>query len=117
MSEELEKVKPTNVTLNIKGKERTIRYGFSAWAKLEDMYGGLKNLANIEQDIQNKPFHIVPDLIWIGLVEKDDLERETFLDEYGLDDVALITEALKDALYGSLPQEKKKANAKTTVKK
>ena len=33
---ELEKVKEEKVTLKIKGKEREIRYGFSAWAVIEE---------------------------------------------------------------------------------
>ena len=41
MGKELEKVKDEKVTLFIKGREREIKYGFSAWAVIEDELGGL----------------------------------------------------------------------------
>ena len=43
MAKELEKVDSKKVTIKIKGKERELKFGFSAWAKLEREYGGIKN--------------------------------------------------------------------------
>lgn len=108
---ELEKVEKTEVSLVIKGKNRKIKYGFSAWAQLEKKYGGIKNLNLLEEDIQSHPFEIIPFLLWIGLQDKEGLKEENFLDEYGMEDMQSISEVLFKALYGALPKdaEEKKA--------
>ena len=41
------------VTLKIHGKEREIRFTFSAWAKLEEEYGGVKNFVKMQEQIQS----------------------------------------------------------------
>lgn len=107
---ELEKVKPTDVSIKLGGRERKIKYGFSAWAKLEEKYGGIKNLGQMEKDMQEKPFQTIPFLIWIGLQDKDGLTEETVLDDYTIQDVTEIADILASALYGSLPkgEEEKK---------
>lgn len=111
---ELEKIKPTKVTLMIHGKEREIKFGFSAWAILEEEYDGLKNLSKMEEQLQNKPFRIIPHLIFIGLVDKEGVTEENVLDDYGLGDIPYITEVFKKALYGSLPNDEEK---KTVMEK
>lgn len=107
---ELEKVKTTEASLKLGGRERKIKYGFSAWAKLEEKYGGVKNLGQMEKDMQEKPFQTIPFLIWIGLQDKEGLTEETVLDDYSMQDVDKISEVLASALYGSLPkaEEEKK---------
>ena len=107
---ELEKVEKTEASLVIKGKNRKIKYGFSAWAQLEKKYGGIKNLNLLEEDIQSHPFETIPFLLWIGLQDKEGLTEETVLDEYSMHDVEKISEVLASALYGSLPkaEEEKK---------
>lgn len=113
---ELEKIKPEKVTLKIYGKEREIRFGFSAWAKLEKEFGGLKNLDKLQERIENEPFSVIPHLLFIGLVDKSsftdkdgkkypEVTEENILDEYGLQDIQTVTEVFQRALYGSLPQE------------
>jgi hypothetical protein len=104
---ELSKVKSPKVTLLIHGKEREIRYGFSAWAKIEEEYGGLDNIDKLQEDVEKKPFQTIPHLLWIGLVDKEDVTEETVLDEYGLNDVQLITDVFQKALSGSLPEDVK----------
>ena len=106
---ELEKVKEEQVTLKIKGKEREIRYGFSAWAVIEEEIGGLDNLDKMQEQVEKHPFKTIPHLIYIGLVDKEGVEESTVLDEYGLGDVEMIIKVLEKALYGSLPEETKKA--------
>ena len=108
---ELEKVKEEKVTLLIHGKEREIRFGFSAWAKLEEEYGGLKNLEKMQKKIEERPFATIPHLLYIGLIDKEGVTEENILDEYGLADIEKITEVFNRAIYGSLPQgdESKKA--------
>ena len=107
---EIEKVKSSDVTLKIGGRDRKIKFGFSAWAKLEEKYNGIKNLGQIEKDMREKPFQTIPFLIWIGLQDKEGLTEETVLDDFGMQDVEKISEVLASALYGSLPkaEEEKK---------
>jgi hypothetical protein len=106
---ELEKVKEEKVTLKIKGKEREIRYGFSAWAVIEEELGGLDNLDKLQEQVEKFPFKTIPHLIWIGLVDKEGVTEETVLDDYGLGDVEQIVKVFEKALYGSLPEDTKKA--------
>ena len=102
---ELEKIKPEKVTLRIHGKDREIKFGFSAWAKIEKEYGGVNNLERMQKQIEETPFETIPHLIFIGLVDKEGVTEETVLDEYGLNDIQMIAEIFSKALYGSLPQE------------
>ena len=114
---ELEKVQSEKITLKIYGKEREIKFGFSAWAKLEKEFGGLKHLDKLQEQIENEPFSVIPHLLFIGLVDKSPFERdgemiqiteENILDEYGLNDMQMISEVFQKALYGSLPQNEGK---------
>jgi len=106
---ELDKVKSEKVTLLIKGKEREIKYSFSAWAVIEKEIGGLDNLDKLQEQVEKFPFKTIPHLIWIGLVDKEGVSEENVLDDYGLGDVNIVSEALQNALYGSLPEDTKKA--------
>lgn len=107
---ELEKIEPTKTTLKIHGKEREIKFGFSAWAKIEKEYGGLKNLKKMQENIENEPFTNIPHLLYIGLVDKEGVTEENILDEYGMGDIQYISEVFSKALYGSLPQDEKKTD-------
>lgn len=107
-TKELDNVKPDKVTLKIKGKEREIFFGFSAWAKLEKEMGGLKNLTKLQEQIENEPFNTIPHLLYLGLVDKEGVTEDNVLDEYGLNDIQMVTEKFTKALYGSLPVDKEK---------
>ena len=106
---ELEKVKGEKVTLFIHGKEREIKFTFSSWAKLEKEYNGIKNLEKLEEQIEEKPFETLPHLLFIGLVDKEDVTEENILDDYGMADIEMIANVFNRAIYGSLPNEEKKA--------
>lgn len=105
---ELEKVKEEKVTLLIKGKEREIKYGFSAWGQIEEELGGMDNIPKLQEQVEKHPFKTIPHLIYIGLVDKEGVDEETVLDEYGLGDIEMITKVFEKALYGSLPADTKK---------
>lgn len=110
MAKELEKVNAEKVTIKIKGKEREIKFGFSAWAILEKEYNGIKNLDKLQNAVEERPFETLPHLLYIGLVDKEGVEESTLLDEYGLGDIEYISGKFAEALYGSLPEvEEKKA--------
>jgi hypothetical protein len=109
---ELEKVQTKKVTLFIHGKEREIKFGFSAWAKLEEEYDGIKNLEKMQEQVEKRPFKYIPHLLYIGLVDKEGVTEENILDDYGLNDIQKITNVFFEAINGSLPQEE---NSKTEV--
>lgn len=115
-TKELDKVSPEKVTLFIHGKEREIRFGFSAWAKIEKEFGGMKHLEKLQEKIENEPFTTIPHLMFIGLVDKSayvdekgnsfpEVTEDNILEEYGMGDMQKITEVFSKALYGSLPQD------------
>jgi hypothetical protein len=116
MGKELEKVKSEKVTLVIHGVEREIRFGFSAWAKLEEEYGGLQNLEKMQKQIEERPFKYIPHLLFIGLVDKEGVTEENILDDYGLGDIEMISDVFNRALYGSLPVEEKSKKAAKEAK-
>lgn len=116
--EEIEKVKPEKITLKIQGKEREIKFGFSAWGKLEKEYGGIQNLEKMQKQIEETPFETIPHLLFLGLKDKSaftdsegnkypEVTEENILEDYGMADIQKITEVFSKALYGSLPQESK----------
>lgn len=113
-TKELDKIESEEITLRIHGKEREIKFGFSAWAKLEKEYGGIKHLDKMQKQIEESPFETIPHLLFLGLKDKtsytDDngkkypeVTEENILDEYGMKDIQKITEIFSKALYGSLP--------------
>ena len=116
-TKEIETFKPEKVTLMIKGKEREIFFGFSAWAKLEKEMGGLKNLTKLQEQIENEPFSTIPRLLYLGLTDKEGVTEENVLDEYGLNDIQMVTEKFTKALYGSLPVNKGKKAAEQEATK
>ena len=110
MAKELEKVDAKKVTIKIKGKERELKFGFKAWAILEREYGGIKNLQHLQKAVEERPFETLPHLVYIGLVDKEGVDEETVLDDFGLNDIEYISNKFAEALYGSLPEvEEKKA--------
>lgn len=110
MAKELEKVDSKKVTIKIKGKERELKFGFSAWAILEREYGGIKNIMKLQKEVEEKPFETLPHLVYIGLVDKEGVEESSVLDDFGLNDIEYISNKFAEALYGSLPEvDEKKA--------
>ena len=109
MGKELDKVSAEKVTIRIKGKEREVKFGFSAWGILEREYGGIKNILKLQNEVEEKPFETLPHLLYIGLVDKEGIDETTVLDEYGLGDIEYVSEIFAKALWGSLPDVEKKA--------
>ena len=110
MAKELEKVNAEKVTIKIKGKERELKFGFKAWAILEREYDGIKNILNLQKAVEERPFETLPHLIYVGLVDKEGVDEDSVLDDYGLGDIDYISTKFAEALYSSLPEvEEKKA--------
>ena len=124
MGTELEKVNSKKVTLFIHGKEREIKFGFSAWAKLEEEYNGINNLEKMQKQIEERPFKYIPHLLFIGLTDKaafvdeqgnrhPEITEENILEDYGIANIEMISEVFNRALYGSLPVEEETKKAET----
>ena len=109
MGKELNNLRGEKVTISVKGEEREIRFGFSAWAILEKEYNGIKNLEKLQKQVEERPFETLPHLIYIGLVNKEGVEEATVLDDYGIAGIEEVSEKFAQALYGSLPDAEKKA--------
>ena len=116
-TKELNKVKSEKVTLFIHGKEREIKFGFTAWAKLEEEYNGIQNLEKtMQKQIEERPFETIPHLLFLGLKDKSaftdsdgnkypEVTEENILEDYGMADIQKVTEVFSRALYGSIPQD------------
>lgn len=115
---ELEKIKKTDNKLLIYGKERIVRFGFSAWVELEEKYGSIQNIEKLEKEMENKPITELIELCWIGLTDKFEynengkrtgklLDKKTLLDEYTMVDAKKISDVVMGALFGSLPSSDK----------
>lgn len=103
-AKELDKVQPDKAELKINGRMREFKFNFSAWAKIEKEYGSLQSFIEIvEKDIEEKPFTMIPHLMFIALTDKEGVTEETIFDEYDVSDLPEITEVFKTAFYGSLP--------------
>ena len=111
-AKELNKVQSEKVTLFIHGKEREIKFGFSAWATLEKEYKGIQNLEKMQKQIEETPFETIPHLLYLGLKDKSaftdsegnkypEVTEENILEDYGISDIQKVTEVFTKALYGS----------------
>ena len=81
---ELEKIEPKKTVLKIGGRERELKFNFSAWKEIEKKYGSVNNIEALVKDIQEKPFQTLPEIVYITLTDKEGLDKESCLDEYGM---------------------------------
>ena len=102
---ELEKIEPKKHVLKIQGREREIKFNFSAWKEIEKKYGSVNNVQQLTKDMTEKPFQTLPEVVYMALVDKEGVEKETCLDEYGLGEMQMITNLVSEALKDSLPSE------------
>lgn len=112
---ELEKIEPKKTVLKIGGRERELKFNFSAWKEIEKKYGSVNNIEALVKDIQDKPFQTLPEIVYITLIDKEGLDKESCLDEYGMREMQDIINTVTKALTDSLPTDK--ASKKKAVKK
>ena len=55
------------------------------------------------------PFNTLPHLLYVGLVNKEGVTEDNILNDYGLNDIDIVSDIFNRAIYGSLPTEEKKA--------
>lgn len=112
---ELEKIEPKKHELEIGGRKREIKFNFSAWKEIEKKYGSVNNLEGLIRDIQERPFQTLPEVVYMALLDKEGLEKDSCLDEFGMKDMQEITNVVSLALKESLPTDvgsKKKVKVK-----
>lgn len=113
---DLEKIEPKKHTLFIGGKERELKFNFSAWKEIEKKYGSVNNLAQLTKDMSEKPFQTLPEIVYIALTDKEGVTRDDCLDDFGMKEMQEITNVVSLALKESLPKEMA-SKKKETVKK
>ena len=96
----------TEITLN--GKKRNIKFGLKAWKTLEDKYGTITEAMKLlAKDMENKPFSTVPYLLYLILRDKTEEETEDkildYLDDYGMDELLPLINAITTEMTSSLP--------------
>ena len=113
---ELEKVMPSEFKITLGGKEREVKFGNLALAKIEQKYGSIEAFSQVQDDLQKKPMQTVPWLLSICLKDKEGLEDNyesilNAMDDDGLT-IAEVAEVVMGAINSSLSvfggNEKKK---------
>ena len=59
---DLEKIEEKKHSLVIGGRERELKFNFSAWKEIEKKYGSVNNLTQLTKDMCEKPFRLCPKL-------------------------------------------------------
>lgn len=85
--EELDKVMPSDFKIKLAGKERRVKFGNLALAKIEKKYGNIQSFTQVQKDLETKPMETVPWLLSICLKDKEGLD----------DDYESILEAMDDS--------------------
>lgn len=114
---ELEKVMPSEFKITLGGKEREVKFGNLALAKIEKKYGSVEAFSQVQDDLQKKPMQTVPWLLSICMKDKEGLDDDyesilSAMDEEGLT-IAEVAEVVMSAINSSLSVfgEKKKQKA------
>ena len=119
--EELDKVMPSEFKIKLLGKERAVKFGNLALAKIEKKYGNIQSFTQVQKDLEEKPMETVPWLLAICLKDKEGLEDdyESILEamddsDLTITEVANVVMGAINSSIGSIMGEdvKKKAKAK-----
>lgn len=118
---ELEKVMPSEFKITLGGKEREVKFGNLALAKIEKKYGSVEAFAQVQEDLQKKPMQTVPWLLSICMKDKEGFEDDyesilEAMDEEGLT-IAEVAEIVMSAINSSLSVFEEKKKQKTESKK
>lgn len=102
---ELEKIEPKIYSLKILGEDREIKFNFSAWREVEKKYGSVNNVQQLVQDMSERPFQTLPEIVYMALVDKEGVTPEDCLNDYTMAEMKGIVETVSEALKSSLPSE------------
>lgn len=78
---------PSDFKIKLAGKERKVKFGNLALAKIEKKYGNIQSFVQVQKDLETKPMETVPWLLSICLKDKEGLN----------DDYESILEAMDDS--------------------
>ena len=115
---ELAKVVPSEFSITLKGKKRTIKFGNLALAKIEQKYGSLDGFeTTLQNELQKIPMKTVPWLLSICMKDREgiDDDYESVLDAMDESDLTIgeVMGVILAAINASLSNfgGKKKAEA------
>lgn len=112
--EEFSKVEPRKFFIKLKGKERQIKFGNLALAKLERKYGSISKLDELDKEMEEKPMEMIPWLLSICMKDKEGLDDSIDGLLEALDDenisireiTELVTEAMNSAMSNLMGEKK-----------
>ena len=114
---ELDKVMPSDFKITLLGKERQVKFGNLALARIEKKYGSIDAFAQVQEDLEKKPMETIPWLLSICLRDKEGLTDDYESILAALDDsnvtLAEVVNTVMGAITSSLSifsgQKKKEA--------
>lgn len=114
-NKDLDKVMPSDFKITLLGKERQVKFGNLALAKIEKRYGAMDAFTQVQKDLESKPMETIPWLLSICLKDKsgltDDYESVlSAMDESNLtpaDVVNVVMSSMMTSLRGFSEQKKK----------
>lgn len=119
-NEQLEQVIPNVYTLNIKGKERVVKFGNRALAEIERRYGSLSNFDKLQKDMETKTMEIFPWLFSISVKDKEGIGDtvDDILDAFDDSDLLItdIARTLGDAMNSAMSRLNDSSKKKAKIK-
>lgn len=120
-NEKLEQVIPGKFTIRIKGKDREIKFGNLALAKIERKYGSVTNFKALEKDMETKPMETLPWLLSICMKDKEGIgeSEDEMLEAWDESNLSIydVSEILGNAMNSAMSHingdDKKKAVRKS----
>lgn len=116
---ELTDITTDKVFIKFKGEEKEIRFGFKAWGELIKRYNGLQNIDRMQEELEDNPFIAIPEILWIGLVDKENVDKEEFMDlpdyPFSEENMNILGEIITKSIMKALPTNDKKKSK--TMKK
>lgn len=121
MSEEFEKVAPSEFYLTIGGKKRQVRFGNLALAKVEERYGSVTDFEKLQAELETKPMTTIPWLLSICLKDKEGLGETaedilSVMDDDNLsikDVMEVVSQAMENSMSNMFGADGKKKTMRT----
>jgi hypothetical protein len=96
--------KPAPVKVDIGGQERELHFDLNALVEIEDRFGSVTEVMKVAVSFKNIRF-----LVWAGLLWKEqELTEKEVGKWFTINDLPPITEAVMNALLGSMPKADEK---------
>jgi hypothetical protein len=106
--------------LNIKGKERVLKFGNRALAEIERRYGTLSNFDKLQKDMETRPMETIPWLFSICVKDKEGIGDtvDDILDAFDDSDLLIndIAEKLGEAMNSAMSRLNNSGKKKAKIK-